>query len=69
LCSPFAVLRASGSGRTPFAASDTLRKCDGTAVIRFEVPNRYGHLSLLELRFAAWNLAPGPFQPLSPPQQ
>jgi hypothetical protein len=37
----------------------TLRKSDGTAVIegrRFEVPNRYRHLSLLEVRFAVWDL-------------
>jgi hypothetical protein len=37
----------------------TLRKSDGTAVIegrRFEVPSRYRHLSLLEVRFAAWHL-------------
>jgi hypothetical protein len=37
----------------------TLRKSDGTAVIegrRFEVPNHYRHLSLLEVRFAAWDL-------------
>jgi putative transposase len=37
----------------------TLRRSDGTAVIegrRFEVPNRYRHLSLLEVRFAAWDL-------------
>jgi transposase InsO family protein len=37
----------------------TLRKSDGTAVIegrRFEVPSRYRHLSLLEVRFAAWDL-------------
>jgi putative transposase len=37
----------------------TLRKSDDTAVIegrRFEVPNRYRHLSLLEVRFAAWDL-------------
>jgi transposase InsO family protein len=37
----------------------TLRKSDGTAVIegrRFEVPNPYRHLSLLEVRFAAWDL-------------
>jgi hypothetical protein len=37
----------------------TLRKSDGTAVIegrRFEVPNRYRHLSLLDVRFAAWDL-------------
>ena len=41
----------------------TLRKSDGTAVIegrRFEVPNRYRHLSLLEVRFAAWDLDTGP---------
>jgi putative transposase len=37
----------------------TLRKSDCTAVIegrRFEVPNRYRHLSVLEVRFAAWDL-------------
>jgi putative transposase len=37
----------------------SLRKSDGTAAIeghRFEVPNRYRHLSLLEVRFAAWDL-------------
>ena len=37
----------------------TLRKSDGTAVIegrRFEVPNHYRHLALLEVRFAAWDL-------------
>jgi putative transposase len=37
----------------------TLRRSDGTAVIegrRFEVPSRYRHLSLLEVRFAAWDL-------------
>jgi putative transposase len=37
----------------------TLRKSDGTAVIkgrRLEVPNRYRHLALLEVRFAAWDL-------------
>jgi putative transposase len=37
----------------------TLRKSDGTAVIegrRFEVPNRYRHLTVLEVRFAAWDL-------------
>jgi putative transposase len=36
-----------------------LRKSDGTAVIegrRFEVPSRYRHLSVLEVRFAAWDL-------------
>lgn len=37
----------------------TLRRSDGTAVIegrRFEVPNRYQHLPVLEVRFAAWDL-------------
>jgi putative transposase len=37
----------------------TLRKSDVTTVIegrRFEVPSRYRHLSLLEVRFAAWDL-------------
>jgi putative transposase len=37
----------------------TLRKSDGTAVIearRFEIPNRYQHLPVLEVRFAAWDL-------------
>jgi hypothetical protein len=37
----------------------TLRKSDGTVVIegrRFEVPNHYRHLSVLEVRFASWDL-------------
>jgi putative transposase len=37
----------------------TLRKSDGTVTVegsRFEVPNRYRHLSLLEVRFASWDL-------------
>jgi hypothetical protein len=37
----------------------SLRKSDGTAVIegrRFEVPNQYRHLSLLEVRYATWDL-------------
>ena len=37
----------------------TLRRSDCTAVIegrRFEVPNRYRHLALMEVRFAAWDL-------------
>ncbi|MGO9361369.1 MAG: DDE-type integrase/transposase/recombinase [Xanthobacteraceae bacterium] len=37
-----------------------LRKSDGTIVIdgrRFEVPNRYRHLSSLEVRFASWDLS------------
>lgn len=47
--------------RLAFTRSErrTLRKSDCTAVIegrRFEVPNRYRHLSLLEVRFAAWDL-------------
>jgi putative transposase len=40
--------------------SRTLRKSDGTITIegrRFEVPNRYRHLTRLELRFAGWDLA------------
>ena len=35
------------------------RKCDGTVVIdgrRFEMPNRYRHLTRIELRFASWDL-------------
>ena len=47
--------------RLAFTRSErrTLRKSYGTAVIegrRFEVPNPYRHLSLLEVRFAAWDL-------------
>jgi transposase InsO family protein len=37
----------------------TLRKSDGTVVIegrRFEVPNQYRYLSMLEVRYAAWDL-------------
>ena len=37
----------------------SLRKSDGTTVIeghRFEVPNRYRHLSALEVRYATWDL-------------
>ena len=35
------------------------RKSDGTVVIegrRFEIPNRYRHLTQLEVRYASWNL-------------
>ena len=35
------------------------RKSDGTVVIdgrRFEVPNRYRHLTRLEVRYASWDL-------------
>ena len=38
----------------------TQRKSDGTVVIegrRFELPNRYRHLTQLEVRFASWDLA------------
>ena len=38
----------------------TLRRSDCTIVIegrRFEVPNRYRHLAMLEVRFATWDLA------------
>ena len=37
----------------------TLRRSDGTVIIdgrRFEVPNQYRHLSMLEVRYAAWDL-------------
>jgi transposase InsO family protein len=37
----------------------SLRKSDGTAVIearRFEIPNRYRHLPVLEVRYPAWDL-------------
>jgi transposase InsO family protein len=37
----------------------TLRKSDGTVTVegrRFEVPNQYRHLSMLEVRYAAWDL-------------
>jgi transposase InsO family protein len=42
------------------AEQRTLRKSDGTVVIegrRFEVPNRYRHLTTLEVRYAAWDLS------------
>ena len=47
--------------RLAFTRSErrTLRKSDATAVIegrRFEVPNQYRHISLPEVRFAAWDL-------------
>jgi hypothetical protein len=46
----------AGALRLAFTRTErrTPRKSDGTAVIegrRFEVPNRYRHLSLLEVRF------------------
>jgi transposase InsO family protein len=47
--------------RLAFTRTDrrTQRKSDGTVVIearRFEVPNRYRHLTYLEVRFASWDL-------------
>ena len=48
--------------RLAFMRSDTRtqRKSDGTIVIegrRFELPNRYRHLTRIEVRYASWNLA------------
>ena len=48
--------------RTAFTRSDTRtqRKSDGTIVIegrRFELPNRYRHLTRIEVRYAGWDLA------------
>lgn len=47
--------------RLAFTRSDTRtqRKSDGTLVIegrRFEIPNRYRHLSRIEVRYAGWDL-------------
>ena len=47
--------------RLAFTRSDTRtqRKSDGSIVIegrRFEIPNRYRHLTRIEVRFASWNL-------------
>jgi putative transposase len=54
-CPDAAVLRLA------FTRSErrTLRKSDGTVAIegrRFEIPNQYRHLSVLEIRFASWDL-------------
>jgi putative transposase len=51
----------SAALRLAFTRTDrrTQRKSDGTVVIearRFEVPNRYRHLTYLEVRFASWDL-------------
>jgi hypothetical protein len=51
----------SATLRTAFTRSDTRtqRKSDGTIVIegrRFEVPNRYRHLTRIEVRYAGWDL-------------
>ena len=48
--------------RLAFTRSDTRtqRKSDGSIVIegrRFEVPNRYRHLTRIEVRYAGWDLA------------
>ena len=47
--------------RLAFTRTDhrTQRKSDGTLVIegrRFEIPNRYRHLSRIEVRYAGWDL-------------
>jgi hypothetical protein len=47
--------------RLAFTRADrrTQRKSDGTVVIegrRFELPNRYRHLTRVEIRYAAWDL-------------
>jgi putative transposase len=48
--------------RAAFTRSDTRtqRKSDGSIVIegrRFEIPNRYRHLTRIEVRYASWDLA------------
>ena len=52
----------SNTLRLAFTRSDTRtqRKSDGSIVIegrRFEVPNRYRHLTRIEVRYASWDLA------------
>ena len=47
--------------RAAFTRSDTRtqRKSDGSIVIegrRFEIPNRYRHLTRIEVRYASWDL-------------
>ena len=47
--------------RLAFTRSDTRtqRKSDGSIVIegrRFEIPNRYRHLTRIEVRYASWDL-------------
>jgi putative transposase len=63
LASPEVMRPCPGSDalRLAFTRSDQRmqRKSDGTIVIdgrRFEVPNRYRHLSRLEVRYAKWDL-------------
>jgi putative transposase len=64
LAGPEVMRRSPDSGalRLAFTKTDrrAQRKSDGTIVIagrRFEVPNRYRHLTRLELRYASWDLA------------
>ena len=52
----------SNALRAAFTRSDTRtqRKSDGSIVIegrRFEIPNRYRHLTRIEVRYASWDLA------------
>jgi len=52
----------SAALRMAFTRSDsrTQRKSDGTIVIqscRFEVPNRYRHLTRIDVRYASWDLS------------
>jgi putative transposase len=52
----------SAALRLAFTRSDsrTQRKSDGTIVIashRFEIPNRYRHLTRIEIRYASWDLS------------
>ena len=52
----------SGALRLAFTRTETRtqRRSDGTIVIggrRFEVPDRYRHLSRLEIRYASWDLS------------
>ena len=52
---------ASDTLRLAFTRSDTRtqRKSDGSIVIegrRFEIPNRYRHLTRIEVRYASWDL-------------
>ena len=52
---------ASDALRLAFTRSDTRtqRKSDGSIVIegrRFEIPNRYRHLTRIEVRYASWDL-------------
>ncbi|HKF10893.1 MAG TPA: DDE-type integrase/transposase/recombinase [Xanthobacteraceae bacterium] len=59
------VMRPSPDSATlklAFTKADrrTQRRSDGTIVIegnRFEVPNRYRHFTLIEIRYASWDLA------------